>query len=88
MEVEERAERAAAVDRISAAVRASARDGDNGALELEHAHVFLDELDLRVLREIERELGRESSVITDKSHDTEIRNQQGPAPRAFHSFLK
>lgn len=64
MEVEERAERAAAVDRISAAVRASARDGDKGALELEHALVFLDELDLRVLREIERELGNESSVIT------------------------
>lgn len=57
-------QRAAAAERLTAAVRASAVEGDAGARDVEHALAFLGELDVRTLREIERELGRDDSLMT------------------------
>ena len=64
MDADERAERTAAVERLRAMARTQVRDGAEGAQELEHALAFLGELDLRTLREIERELARPDSIIT------------------------
>lgn len=63
MDIDEETERTAAVDRLSTAVHDSARDGEEGAGEVGHALAFLAKLDLRTLREIECELGREDSLI-------------------------
>ncbi|MGG7652976.1 hypothetical protein [Kocuria rosea] len=60
----EQAERTAAVERLRGVARADSRDGAERAQELEHALEFLGELDLRTLREIERELARPDSMIT------------------------
>ncbi|MFI7742790.1 hypothetical protein [Kocuria rhizosphaericola] len=61
---DEQAERTTVVERLSGVARAHARDGTDGAQELEHALGFLGELDLRTLREVECELARPDSVIT------------------------
>lgn len=63
MDGDEQAERTAAVERLRGAARADARDGADGTQELKHALAFLGELDLRTLREIERELARPDSMI-------------------------
>lgn len=63
MDADERAERTAAGERLRAMARTQVRDGAEGAQELEHALAFLGELDLRTLREIERELARPDSMI-------------------------
>ncbi|GAB2619245.1 hypothetical protein GCM10009696_25960 [Kocuria himachalensis] len=63
MDGDERAERTAAVERLRGVARADARDGVEGTQELERALEFLGELDLRTLREIERELARPDSMI-------------------------
>lgn len=63
MDVGEQIGRSAAVERLAAAVRASAQDGEAGDRDVEHALAFLVALDLRTLREIERELGREANLI-------------------------
>lgn len=64
MDGDEQVERTAAVERLRATARNQLRDGAEGAQELEHALAFLGELDLRTLREIERELARPDSIIT------------------------
>ncbi|MBM7781166.1 hypothetical protein [Arthrobacter tumbae] len=56
-------QRTAVAERLTAAVRASAVEDDAGARDVEHALAFLGELDLQTLQEIERELGREDSLI-------------------------
>ncbi|WP_336649822.1 hypothetical protein [Kocuria rosea] len=63
-------ERTAAVERLRATARTHARDGAEGAQELEHALAFLGELDLRTLREIERELARPDSMVASPALGT------------------
>lgn len=70
MDGDERAERTAAVERLRAMARTQVRDGAAGAQELEHALAFLGELDLRTLREIERELARPDSMIASPAVGT------------------
>ncbi|MFF0902469.1 UNVERIFIED_CONTAM: hypothetical protein RF653_01190 [Kocuria sp. CPCC 205316] len=60
---DEQAERTTVVERLRGVARADARDGVEGTQELERALEFLGELDLRTLREIERELARPDSMI-------------------------
>ncbi|WP_298585387.1 hypothetical protein [uncultured Kocuria sp.] len=61
---DEQAERTTVVERLIGVASTDARDRAEGTQELEHALAFLGELDLRTLREIERELARPDSMIT------------------------
>ncbi|GAA1773498.1 hypothetical protein [Kocuria aegyptia] len=63
MDGDEQAERSTAVERLRGVARADARDGVEGTLELQRALEFLEKLDLRILREIERELARPDNMI-------------------------
>ncbi|WP_026550426.1 hypothetical protein [Arthrobacter sp. Br18] len=64
MNGDDEAERVAAVERLGAVARAGARDGAEGARDLDYALRFLEELDLRTLREIDRDLARTDSLIS------------------------
>lgn len=64
MDGDETAERTTMLERLRGVARADVRDGAEGAQELEHTLAFLGELDLRTLREVERELARPDSMIT------------------------